>query len=141
MADKAEVQMRLTKPDEPAPPSIYIDPSKMEWKKDHLDGIWSKEIYAAPDGGLTIALHKFEPGGKCPLHEHTDFEMSMVLEGTFDDRDGEGRPGTIILRPAGSTHRAFSPEGGVVLSIYRNPTVISPQKGGDPYAVGVVRTD
>lgn len=137
MTDDSEVQMRLTAPDEPAPPSIYIDPAQMEWRKDRLDGIWSKDIYDAPDGGLKISLHKFDPGTKVPLHEHADFEMSMVLEGTFDDRDGDGRPGMIILRPAGSTHRAYSPEGGVVLSIYRNSTVISPNKNGAPFAVDV----
>jgi anti-sigma factor ChrR (cupin superfamily) len=68
--------------------------------------------------GLTTALSRWAPGASLPLHEHLDIEQTFVLEGSLCDDEGECRAGQYVWRPAGSRHRAWSPNGCLLLAIF-----------------------
>ena len=67
--------------------------------------------HSGGDGTERVTLIRFEPGGQAPAHEHPGGEEILVLEGTFQDADGDYPAGTWIRSPAGSGHEPFSTEG------------------------------
>jgi len=52
-----------------------------------------------------LALHRIKAGGKAPEHTHRGIEITVVLKGSFSDKDGIYHPGDFILREAGEIHR------------------------------------
>src|SRR5262245_48789763 len=99
-------------------PSTLVDVSALEWKPTKFPGIDIKVLMDDPASGLLTALFRWAPGSVLPLHEHTGIEQTFVLEGSFEDDDGEVTAGNYVSRPAGSRHVARSPKGSVVLSIF-----------------------
>ena len=73
------------------------------------------------DSGLLTALFRWQPGSKLPLHEHVEIEQTYVLEGSFEDDEGEATAGNFVWRPAGSRHEARSPHGALVLAFFLRP--------------------
>jgi anti-sigma factor ChrR (cupin superfamily) len=71
--------------------------------------------------GLMTALVRFEPGASLDLHEHTDIEQTYMLEGSLVDDEGDCLPGDFVWRPKGSRHRAWAPNGALMLSVFLSP--------------------
>ena len=101
--------------------SHYIDPSSMAWEKTKFPGIDMKMLYNDPVSGFSTWLFRFEPGARVPPHEHTGLEQTWVIEGRFTDHEGEALPGGFVLRPTGSRHSAYAPDGGIILSFFTGP--------------------
>ena len=111
--------------------SRYIDAEALDWTPTRFPGISSKVLMCDDARGLLTALFKFEPGAALPEHVHEDIEQTWMLEGSLADREGVARAGEFVWRPAGSRHDAWSPDGGVALSIFLRPNrFIGDESGG-----------
>lgn len=51
-----------------------------------------------------LALHKIRPGGNTPKHDHKGLEITVVLYGSFSDKDGVYNEGDFIVRHPGDVH-------------------------------------
>lgn len=100
--------------------STYLDVSRIEWEPTKYPGVSVKKLYEDPAGPVT-SLTRFEPGASLPLHRHVGIEQSYVLEGTLVDDDGACTAGNFVWRRAGSVHRAWSPDGCIVLGVFERP--------------------
>ena len=100
--------------------SRYVDVESLEWEPTPAEGIHMK-VLMKDDRGRMTALIRWQPGAKLPLHLHNDIEQSYVLEGSLADHEGECMAGQFVYRPAGNTHRAWSPNGAVLLAIFLTP--------------------
>ena len=99
----------------------YVDVDKLPWIDTAYAGIEMKILFKDEARGLMTALFRWQPGSELPMHEHTDIEQSFVLEGSLCDHEGECTAGQFVWRPAGSQHRAHSPNGAVLLAIFLAP--------------------
>jgi anti-sigma factor ChrR (cupin superfamily) len=107
--------------DELSPASVYVNAVNMEWQETKFPGIRMKELFNDGNGFQTLLL-KMEPGAEVPLHEHQGVEQTYVLEGTFQDDEGETLAGNFVWRPAGNTHVAWAgPNGATVIGIFVAP--------------------
>ena len=100
--------------------STYLDVSKIEWEPTKYPGVYMKTLYKDPSGKLTT-LTKMDPGAVLPDHRHVGIEQSFVIEGTLVDDDGACTAGNYVWRRAGSVHRAWSPDGCLVLGVFDRP--------------------
>ncbi len=71
--------------------------------------------------GASTALFRWQPGAALPEHIHIGIEQTWVLEGSLADHDGECEAGQFVWRPPGSCHRAYSPDGALLLAMLRTP--------------------
>jgi anti-sigma factor ChrR (cupin superfamily) len=86
------------------------------WEQIHFapfrDGV---EIARLHDGPPAVALLRYAPGAHVPAHRHAALETILVLAGAQSDEHGTYGAGSLVLNPAGTTHRVWSEEGCVVL--------------------------
>ncbi|PSB39321.1 cupin domain-containing protein [Aphanothece minutissima] len=61
-----------------------------------------------------VALVRWEPGTRFPLHAHPGGEEIFVLEGVFEDEQGAYPAGTWLRNPPGSRHVPFSGSGCLI---------------------------
>ncbi|WP_095590600.1 cupin domain-containing protein [Actibacterium ureilyticum] len=73
------------------------------------------------DGAPAIAVLRYAPGARVPLHEHPGAEMILVLEGSQSDENGTYRRGDLVINPPGSRHSVWSDTGCVVLLHWAKP--------------------
>jgi anti-sigma factor ChrR (cupin superfamily) len=104
-------------------PSRIVDVSKLGWQPTKYPGIDFKVLLDDASTGLLTALFRWAPGTVLPLHEHTGVEQTYVLEGSFEDEDGEVTAGNYVSRPVGSRHVARSPKGALMLSIFQSKNI------------------
>ena len=71
-----------------------------------------------------IAILRYAPGAKVPLHIHEGLETILVLEGVQSDERGDYTEGTLILNPVGTTHSVWSENGCAVLIQWEKPVQI-----------------
>jgi anti-sigma factor ChrR (cupin superfamily) len=76
---------------------------------------------SAGDGAPSAALLRYRPGARVPHHEHSDLEHVFVLAGAQEDEHGRYPAGTWITNSPGSSHSVHSPEGCVVLVLWKRP--------------------
>ncbi|MFM1815752.1 MAG: hypothetical protein RLZ98_2447 [Pseudomonadota bacterium] len=103
--------------------STIVDVASLEWSPTKFPGIDVKVLFQDSESGMLTALFRWAPGACLPLHEHVEIEQSFVLEGAFEDDDGEVTAGNYVWRPAGSRHVARSPNGAIVLAMFLKPNV------------------
>ncbi|MEX1198991.1 MAG: ChrR family anti-sigma-E factor [Pseudohongiellaceae bacterium] len=51
------------------------------------------------------ALYDIRAGGRMPEHEHRGEEITVLLKGSFSDRDGKYSRGDFVVRNAGEAHQ------------------------------------
>src|SRR5438094_9640017 len=114
----------VTPKDKPVLRSQIVRPATMEWQKTRFPGCEAKTLLFDRESGLVTALMRFAPGAVLPDHEHVKIEQTYVLEGKLVDKEGsaaglEVRPGEFVWREPGSSHVAWTPEGGLMLAMSR----------------------
>lgn len=82
------------------------------------------EICRLITGEPEVALLRYQPGAKIPLHVHRGLETILVLEGAQSDENGTYIAGTLATNPAGSRHSVASEMGCVVLIQWTKPVEI-----------------
>lgn len=100
--------------------SVYLDVSAMAWEPSPYPGVETKTLHRDPSGRYT-ALVRMAPGAQLPLHRHVGVEQSYVLEGTLADDEGTCTGGNFVWRRPGSVHRAWSPDGCLILAVFETP--------------------
>jgi len=103
--------------------SRYVDVESLPWETGQWEGIRSKTLMEDPERGLKTALIEWSPGASLPFHEHVDIEQSYVLRGSLCDEEGECKAGEFVWRPVGNRHRAWSPNGCLLLAVFLKPNV------------------
>lgn len=88
----------------------------MEWQPSPEPGVLRRMLDR--DGGEVArctTVVRFEPGARFPEHTHDGGEEFLVLDGVFNDEDGDYAAGTYVRHPVGSSHSAWSDEGCEIL--------------------------
>jgi anti-sigma factor ChrR (cupin superfamily) len=101
--------------------SRYVDVEALPWETGRWEGIRSKTLMEDSERGLKTALIEWSPGASLPFHEHIDIEQSYVLSGSLCDEEGECKAGEYVWRPIGNQHRAWSPNGCLLLAVFLKP--------------------
>lgn len=79
------------------------------------------EIHHIQQGSPAVAILRYAPGAKVPLHLHTGLETILVLEGVQSDERGDYGKGTVILNPQGTSHSVWSKSGCAVFIQWERP--------------------
>ena len=66
-----------------------------------------------------------KPGSQAPKHTHRGIEVTLVLDGTFEDELGEYRPGDFVLRQSDQTHTPRSDDGCLCYSVLDSPLLFT----------------
>lgn len=82
------------------------------------------EAHYIKEGNPAVAILRYAPGAKVPLHQHTGLETILVLDGIQSDERGDYGKGTLIVNPEGSTHSVWSETGCAVLIQWERPVQI-----------------
>ena len=90
--------------------SVYLDVSTIAWEPTPHPGVERKTV-----------LLRMAPGAQLPDHRHVGVEQSFVLEGALADEEGTCTAGNFVWRRPGSVHRAWSPDGCLLLAIFEAP--------------------
>lgn len=103
--------------------SRYVDVEGLPWEEGKWEGIRSKTLVEDSERGLKTALIEWSPGASLPFHEHVDIEQTFVLSGSLCDEEGECKAGEFVWRPIGNRHRAWSPNGCLLLAVFLKPNI------------------
>ena len=80
---------------------------------------WHKITYNKKEGQGTYIL-KMEPGAKSKLHQHTNFEEFIILDGELIDPDNKiFKKGDIVTFEPGSIHSSYTKNGCLILVFMR----------------------
>jgi quercetin dioxygenase-like cupin family protein len=106
--------------------SHVVRANDMPWQETRFPGCYTKVLMADPKSGLATLLFKMDPGAELPDHQHVLIEQTYVLEGSLVDKEGpdagtEVKAGDYVMRPAGSRHSAWSPNGGIFVGMFQIP--------------------
>ena len=85
------------------------------------DGV---EAHHIKQGSPALAILRYAPGAKVPLHLHTGLETILVLDGVQSDERGDYPKGTLVLNPEGTSHSVWSESGCAVLIQWERPIEI-----------------
>jgi anti-sigma factor ChrR (cupin superfamily) len=117
--------------------SRIVDVAGLPWLPTKFPGIEVRILMQDEATGLFTALFKWSPGAQLPLHEHVETEQSYVLEGSFEDDDGEVKAGNYVSRPPGSRHAARSKNGALVLAMFLKPNIfLNPDGTAETFKAG-----
>lgn len=89
-----------------------IDTTSATFQDGSAPGLSVLPLHSVP--GETVALVRWAPGTKFGEHSHWGGEEIFVLEGTFQDEQGDYPAGTWIRSPHLSRHTPFSDEGCLI---------------------------
>jgi anti-sigma factor ChrR (cupin superfamily) len=72
----------------------------------------------------SLAILRYEPGARVPLHLHAGLETIVILDGTQSDENGDYAAGTVVTNAVGTKHSVWSKAGCAVLINWALPVVI-----------------
>ena len=105
--------------------SRFVTVDELPWEESIFEGVTFKTLLVDKESGIVTAYLKMEPGAILPDHEHVLIEQTYVLEGSLICAEGECTAGNFVWRPAGSRHKAWSPNGGLMIGIFQVPNKFS----------------
>lgn len=91
---------------------VTIDTTQATWISGLVSGLEVMPLHA--HGTEQVALVKWAPGTTFQRHQHWGGEEIFVLDGVFEDEQGNYPKGTWLRNPPGSVHTPFSREGCVI---------------------------
>jgi len=97
------------------------DFSDLGWKK-ITDSLRVTQIFTG-DKTFEFSLLHIRAGGEVPAHDHQGSEMTLVLQGGFEDEAGSYTVGDFLYRSAEQAHtpRAFADEDCICLAVLDAP--------------------
>lgn len=101
--------------------SRFVEVEDLPWEATSFPGIEARTLLFERETGLLTALIRMAPGAELPDHAHMQIEQTWVLEGALACGEGVCRAGNFVWRPAGSRHRAWSPDGALLLGMFLVP--------------------
>jgi putative transcriptional regulator len=85
--------------------------NNMEIGKTSHIGKLSRARLQLNENEIHTSLLQIEPGGGVPQHTHKGFELTLLLDGTFHDENGEYVKGDFIMLDGSHQHNPISNEG------------------------------
>ena len=79
-------------------------------KTSHIGKLSRARVQLEEDEIHTSLLH-IEPGGGVPEHTHKGFELTLLLDGSFDDENGHYEKGDFIMLSGDHQHHPISADG------------------------------
>jgi anti-sigma factor ChrR (cupin superfamily) len=101
--------------------SRFVHVEDLPWEQTGFDGVETKTLVFEKSSGLLTSLLRLAPGAELPDHTHMQIEQTFVLEGSLICGEGECKAGDFVWRPASSRHKAWSPQGGLMIGIFLVP--------------------
>ena len=81
---------------------------------------WHKVTYNTETGQGTYIL-KMDPGAKSLLHEHTNYEEFLMLDGELIDPDNKVfKKGNLVTFVPGTSHSSYTKNGCLILVFLRD---------------------
>ncbi|QLE85145.1 transcriptional regulator [Shewanella sp. Scap07] len=80
-------------------------------------GKLSRARFDLDDDEMRMSLLHIDKGGSVPTHTHKGFEVTLLLEGSFDDEMGHYSVGDFIWLDGEHTHQPVTQEGCVCLTV------------------------
>jgi len=77
----------------------------------------SRARFESDDKGLRASLLHIDAGGEIPNHTHTGFEITLLLEGQFEDESGVYSKGDFIWLDGSISHSPKSKEGCICFTL------------------------
>jgi len=93
---------------------IPLHDGKLRWGR---QGPIETIFLSCDDPGDRIRLLRIAPGKGAPQHSHRGLELTLVLEGSYQDKTGRFMPGDIEVADPGLDHRPIADEGGPCLCL------------------------
>jgi putative transcriptional regulator len=66
-----------------------------------------------------------KPGSQIPQHKHQGMEITLVLDGSFNDDGGDYYPGDFIVRTGEDSHAATSDDGCLCFTVLDSPVIFT----------------
>ena len=101
--------------------SRFVQVHELPWEETRYPGVKAKTLLVDKRSGQLTALLKMDPGAELPDHEHVLIEQSFILEGELVCGEGRCSAGNFVWRPAGSRHKAWTPNGALLLGMFQVP--------------------
>ena len=76
-----------------------------------------------------------KPGSQVPVHKHQGNEVTLVLDGSFEDDLGHYKPADFVVRTAKDLHQPASEEGCLCFAVLDSPLTF--HQGASPLAQSV----
>ncbi|TPH12089.1 ChrR family anti-sigma-E factor [Litorilituus lipolyticus] len=92
----------------------YVLPTalnNMQFSKTANIGKLSRARIQLDEDEIHTSLLHIAPGGGVPEHTHKGFELTLLLEGSFDDENGHYEKGDFIMLSGDHQHHPVSTEG------------------------------
>jgi anti-sigma factor ChrR (cupin superfamily) len=105
------VKLNQFSPDDDA--SVRIRTGESNWRPGLVDGLSVMSLHS--HGIVHTALVRWAPGTVFQPHSHPGGEEIFVIEGVFEDEDGQYPAGSWLRNPPWSRHHPFSREGCTLL--------------------------
>lgn len=80
-------------------------------------GKLSRARLSLDDDDIRASLLHIDKGGSVPCHTHKGFEITLLLQGSFDDEMGHYTAGDFIWLDGDHTHQPITQEGCVCLTV------------------------
>ncbi|MGO1118330.1 cupin domain-containing protein [Rhodovibrionaceae bacterium A322] len=105
------VKLQQMEPEDQDYVRVFTD--QESWSPGLVPGLEVMPLFSG--AGEQVALVRWAPGTQFNPHIHPEGEEILVLEGTFEDEQGQYPKGTWLRNPPGSVHHPFSKEGCTIL--------------------------
>ncbi|KZX01377.1 transcriptional regulator [Pseudoalteromonas luteoviolacea] len=80
----------------------------------------SRARFELDEGPLRSSLLHIKPGGEIPEHTHTGFELTLLLDGTFEDESGQYVTGDFIMLDGRHNHSPRTKDGCLCFTLVDN---------------------
>lgn len=95
---------------------VSISTADMTWTPSPVAGVERRMLYrVGNEAAIATSIVRYAPGSRFAAHEHPGGEEILVLEGTFQDRNGNYPAGSYMRNPPGSSHEPASETGCTIL--------------------------
>jgi putative transcriptional regulator len=83
-------------------------------------GKLSRSRLSLQDGDIRTSILHIDKGGSVPTHTHKGFEITLLLQGSFEDEMGTYHAGDFIWLDSKHTHQPVTKTGCVCLTVSSN---------------------
>lgn len=95
---------------------ITAHTNRMEWAPSPSPSVWRKRVAleGPQESGRVTSVVRYDANSEFREHGHPDGEEILVLEGSWQDANGDHPAGTYMLNPEGFHHAPSSKDGCVL---------------------------
>lgn len=94
---------------------VIVHGAKLDWVGSPAAGVDRRMLFRVGDEvARATSIVRYAPGSAFPRHTHGGGEEILVLDGTFQDEQGDYPAGSYIRNPPGSSHVPAAQDGCVL---------------------------